>query len=110
MRQVVSNLIVNAVDAVPRGGMIKVRVKHGRDWKSRRLGIRVLVSDDGAGIPAVSRSHIFEPFFTTKGERGTGVGLWVSQGVVEKHNGSIRMKSSTGERHGTTFAVFLPYA
>ena len=110
MRQVFSNLIVNAVDAVPRGGMIRIRVKHGCNWKSRKLGIRVLVSDDGPGIPSTLRSHIFEPFFTTKGERGTGVGLWVSQGVIEKHYGSIRMKSSTGERHGTTFAVFLPYA
>lgn len=110
MRQVFSNLIVNAVDAVARGGMIKIRVKHGVDWKSRALGIRVLVCDNGPGIPVTARPHIFEPFFTTKGERGTGVGLWVSQGVVEKHGGSIRMKSSTGARHGTTFSVFLRYA
>jgi two-component system, chemotaxis family, CheB/CheR fusion protein len=110
MRQVFSNLIVNAVDAVPRGGTVKVRVKHGRDWKSRALGIRVMVSDNGPGIPVPARPHIFEPFFTTKGEKGTGVGLWVSQGVVEKHSGSIRMKSSTGVMHGTTFSVFLRYA
>jgi signal transduction histidine kinase len=110
MRQVFSNLIVNAVDAVPRGGIIKIRVKHGHDWKSRALGIRVLVSDNGPGIPAEARSHIFEPFFTTKGEKGTGVGLWVSQGVIEKHKGSIRMKSSNRVPHGTTFSVFLPYA
>jgi PAS domain S-box-containing protein len=110
MRQVFSNLIVNAVDAVPRGGVIKIKVKHARDWKSGALGIRVMVSDNGPGIPPSARSHIFEPFFTTKGERGTGVGLWVSQGVVEKHGGNIRMKSSTGARHGTTFSVFLRYA
>jgi len=110
MRQVFSNLIVNAVDAVPRGGTIKVRVKQGRDWKSRALGIRVVVSDNGPGIPLPARPHIFEPFFTTKGEKGTGVGLWVSQGVVEKHCGSIRMKSSTGVMHGTSFSVFLRYA
>ena len=110
MRQVFSNLIVNAVDAVPRGGIIKIRVKHGRDWKSRALGVRVLVSDNGPGIPVDSRPHIFEPFFTTKGEKGTGVGLWVSQGVIEKHSGSIRMKTSTRLAHGTTFSVFLRYA
>jgi signal transduction histidine kinase len=110
MRQVFSNLVVNAVDAVGRGGAVKIRVKHGRDWRSKRLGIRVLVSDDGPGIPPAVRSHIFEPFFTTKGERGTGVGLWVSEGVMNKHGGSIRLKSSTGERHGTTFSVFLPYS
>jgi len=109
MRQVFSNLIVNAVDAVPRGGVVKIRVKHARDWKSKTMGIRVLVSDDGHGIPVSARPRIFEPFFTTKGERGTGVGLWVSEGVVQKHGGSIRVKSSTGAAHGTTFAVFLPY-
>lgn len=110
MRQVFSNLIVNAVDAVPRGGVVKIRVKHGRDWKSNAMGIRVLVSDDGPGIPASVRSRIFEPFFTTKGEKGTGVGLWVSEGVLQKHAGSIRVKSSTGPMHGTTFVVFLRYA
>jgi signal transduction histidine kinase len=109
MRQVFSNLIVNAVDAVDRGGTIKIRVKHGRDWKSRVLGIRVLIADDGPGVPAAVRSHIFEPFFTTKGEKGTGVGLWVSEGVLQKQGGSIRLKSSQGQAHGTTFAVFLPY-
>jgi PAS domain S-box-containing protein len=110
MRQVFSNLIVNAVDAVPRGGTVKIRVKHGRDWKTRALGIRVLVSDDGPGIPANLRSRIFEPFFTTKGEKGTGVGLWVSEGMLQKQGGSIRLKTSTGSDHGTTFAVFAPYA
>jgi signal transduction histidine kinase len=84
-------------------------VKHARDWKSRALGIRVLVTDDGPGIPDALRSRVFEPFFTTKGEKGTGVGLWVSEGVVHKQGGSIRVKSATGQTHGTTFAVFLPY-
>jgi signal transduction histidine kinase len=110
MRQVFSNLIVNAVDAVPRGGRVKIRIKHGRDWGTHALGIRVLVSDNGPGIPADLRSRIFEPFFTTKGERGTGVGLWVSEGVLQKQGGTIRLKSSAGADHGTTFAVFLPYA
>ncbi|HVH85704.1 MAG TPA: PAS domain S-box protein [Terriglobales bacterium] len=109
MRQVFSNLIVNAVDAVQRGGLVKIRVKHGRDWKLDALGIRVLVSDNGPGIPESIRPHIFEPFFTTKGERGTGIGLWVSEGVLHKHGGRIRLKSSTGTMHGTTFSVFLPY-
>jgi len=109
MRQVFSNLIVNAVDAVPRGGTVKARVKDGRNWRTQARGIRVLVADNGPGIPANLRHRIFEPFFTTKGERGTGVGLWVSEGVVQKHSGSIRLKSSTGRSHGTTFSVFLPY-
>lgn len=110
MRQVFSNLIVNAVDAVDRGGTVKIRVKHGRDWTSCDYGIRVLVADNGPGIPKSVRARIFEPFFTTKGERGTGVGLWVSEGVVQKHGGKIKMKSSMDTAHGTTFSVFLPYA
>jgi PAS domain S-box-containing protein len=108
MRQVFSNLIVNAVDAVGRGGLVKIRVKPARDWRSQAKGIRVLVSDNGPGIPPDVRPRIFEPFFTTKGERGTGIGLWVSEGVLQKQGGRIRLKSSTGAMHGTTFSVFLP--
>ena len=107
MRQVFSNLIVNAVDAVSRGGIVKVRVKRARDWRSQAVGIRVLVSDNGPGIPGSVRPRIFEPFFTTKGEKGTGIGLWVSEGVLQKQGGRIRLKSSTGTMHGTTFSVFL---
>src|SRR6185369_12405602 len=79
------------------------------DWKSRALGIRVVVSDNGPGIPLPSRPHIFEPFFTTKGEKGSGVGLWVSQGIVEKHMGKMSLFSRTGPGPtGTVFSVFLP--
>jgi signal transduction histidine kinase len=68
--------------------------------------IRVTVADTGSGIPAVIRSRIFEPFFTTKEKVGTGLGLWVSEQIIEKHEGHIRVRSIEGK--GTVFSVFLP--
>jgi signal transduction histidine kinase len=71
----------------------------------------VSVADDGCGIPAENMPQIFEPFFTTKDSKGTGLGLWVSQGIVQKHQGSLRVRSRTDEaRHGTCCSVFLPFA
>jgi signal transduction histidine kinase len=110
IRQVFSNLLVNAIEAVGENGRIRVDVRHGRDWSNPKVeGVRVLIGDDGPGIPEAARKRIFEPFFTTKGERGTGLGLWVSEGIVRKHGGSMRVRSSTGEaRHGTCFSLFFP--
>jgi signal transduction histidine kinase len=69
----------------------------------------ITMADDGPGIATENLPHIFEPFFTTKGAKGTGLGLWVSQGIVHKHGGTIRVRSSVDERrHGTCFVVFLP--
>ncbi len=110
LRQVFSNLIGNAMEATPKGGEIQVRVSDATDWRdSNRQGVRVVISDSGTGIPSAARSGLFTPFFTTKGEKGTGLGLWVSKGIVEKHEGSLKFRSSTHDGHrGTTFAVFLP--
>lgn len=110
LRQVFSNLIGNAVEATPKGGQIQVRVTDGVDWLDpSRRGVRVLIADNGSGIPRSARAGLFTPFFTTKGEKGTGLGLWVSKGIVEKHEGSMRFRSSIdGTRRGTTFTVFLP--
>jgi two-component system, NtrC family, sensor kinase len=110
MRQVFSNLLGNAIEATAAGGKIAVHVRPWREVSgARRQGVRVTVADTGSGISPQVRSHIFEPFFTTKGEKGTGLGLWVSQGIVAKHGGRIRLHSSTSaERHGTTFTIFLP--
>ena len=110
MRQVFSNLIVNALEATPKGGALRMHVYASRDWgRPDRCGVRVVVADTGSGIDPANLRHIFEPFFTTKGERGTGLGLWVSQGIVAKHGGSMRLRSSTGPgRSGTVFSVFLP--
>jgi signal transduction histidine kinase len=109
MRQVFTNLVGNALEAMGQGGKLFVRVSPGRDWQNGRRGIRVLVADNGPGIAPAHLTHLFEPFFTTKGEKGTGLGLWVTHGIVRKHNGSIRVHSSTQPaHHGTAFAVFIP--
>ncbi|MGH9521333.1 MAG: PAS domain S-box protein [Terriglobales bacterium] len=112
IRQVFSNLLVNAIEAVGEKGRIRIDVRRARDWSSpkRTKGVRILVADDGPGIPETARKHIFEPFFTTKGERGTGLGLWVSEGIVRKHGGTMRVRSATGARHGTCFSLFFPAA
>jgi PAS domain S-box-containing protein len=110
LRQLLANLLVNAVDAMADGGSLQVRVAAGRQWSDGREGIRITVADNGSGIPRESLRRIFEPFYTTKKDTGTGLGLWVSRGIVQKHGGSIRVRSrSEGEATGTVFSVFMPY-
>lgn len=110
LRQVFSNLVLNAIEAISGPGNIYIRVRYGHDGQERE-GIRVIVADDGCGIPAENMPQIFEPFFSTKDSKGTGLGLWVSQGIVQKHQGSLRVRSRTDEpRHGTCCSVFLPFA
>lgn len=110
LRQVFSNLIANAIDALHEvGTYLRIRVHDASDWgQNQRAGINVVIADDGAGMTSQTLSNLFQPFYTTKGSKGTGVGLWVSQGIVAKHGGWIRVKSRTGSRHGTCFVVFLP--
>ncbi len=110
LRQVFSNLVLNAIEAISASGNLYIRVRYGHDGQERE-GIRVIVADDGCGIPAGNLPQIFEPFFSTKDSKGTGLGLWVSQGIVQKHQGSLRVRSRTDEaRHGTCCSVFLPFA
>lgn len=108
LRQLFANLIGNAIEAGSK--TIKIRVSPAEDGNSSgRPGVYVLVADDGAGIPDGTSSNLFEPFFTTKAEKGTGLGLWVSKGIVQKHEGWIRVRSSVTPGHrGTTFCMFLP--
>jgi PAS domain S-box-containing protein len=109
LRQLLANLLVNAVDAMADGGSLQVRVATGRDWSSGRDGVRITVADNGSGIPRDNLRQIFEPFYTTKKDTGTGLGLWVSRGIVQKHGGSIRVRSRTdGRATGTVFSIFLP--
>ncbi len=112
LQQVFSNLILNAVDAVGEAGMVKIRVSAARDWRDpERQGVRVVIADSGVGIRPEHRDDIFEPFFSTKGEKGTGLGLWICSEIIERHGGTIRMRSSVNShRIGTTFSVFLPVA
>ena len=113
MRQLFANLIGNALDASPsHGGRLLVSLRDSRSWLDTSVpGVRVVIADTGCGMsPAVLR-RIFEPFFTTKDATGTGLGLWVSAGIIQKHHGSIRVRSRPaqgGNNSGTVFMVFLP--
>jgi PAS domain S-box-containing protein len=110
IRQVFSNLIANAIDAMPQGGQLTVVTKNSHDFKNGNApGVRILIADTGYGIRADQRQQLFEAFFTTKTNVGTGLGLWLSKNIVEKHGGSIKVRSTTREhKSGTVFRVFLP--
>jgi signal transduction histidine kinase len=109
LRQVFCNLLANSLDAIDDGGAIRVKLSPGRDPVTSSPCVRVTVADNGAGIPVATRHQIFEPFFTTKGTIGTGLGLWVSKQLVEKHHGIIQMRSATsGPRRGATLSIRLP--
>jgi signal transduction histidine kinase len=109
LRQVVASLLDNAMDAVGSDGHIVPRERRSRDWRSGRSGTLFSVSDSGHGMAPEVVARVFEPFYSTKSETGTGLGLWVSKEIVEKHGGSIRVRScQTGPRRSTVFSVFLP--
>jgi PAS domain S-box-containing protein len=112
IRQVFANLFGNAIDAVPPGGRIVVRAHPSRNWRSpESTGIRFTVADNGAGMEPEVRERIFEAFFTTKDATGTGLGLWVSHEIIQKHRGMVRVRSraaGSGQRSGTVFQIFLP--
>ena len=107
LRQVFSNLLSNGLDAIDENGIIRLRVSCSRSVRDGH--VRITVGDNGSGIDAAALLHIFEPFFTTKPSVGTGLGLWVSKQLIEKHGGVIRVRSSTRvPRRGTVFSIFLP--
>jgi PAS domain S-box-containing protein len=110
IRQVIDNLLLNGIEAMPSGGRLAVYVHPSVDWKEgNRKGIRLTIADSGIGISRDMLSKIFEPFFTTKLEKGTGLGLWVVRGLVLKHEGTIRVRSSHGNKKtGTVISVFWP--
>ena len=112
IRQVLNNLIRNALDAMSSGGgSLAIRIHMQTDLATDRSGVRLTIADGGEGIHPRIRAHLFEPFQTTKETTGTGLGLWVSKGIVEKHGGYLRVKTRReGERHGTVFALWLPIA
>jgi PAS domain S-box-containing protein len=109
LKQVFLNLIGNAIQAMPEGGCLRVRVRKATENSQQREGVRVLISDTGAGIRPEDAKQLFEPFFTTKSTKGTGLGLWISKGIVQKYEGIIRFRSMRLlERHITVFSVFIP--
>jgi PAS domain S-box-containing protein len=104
IRQIISNLLANAVDASPNQGTIILRTKLIRASRVD-AGVQITVADTGSGIDPGLKGKIWEPFFTTKKDIGTGLGLWVSKQIIEKHAGSIRFRSN---HKGTVFVLFLP--
>ena len=111
MRQVLANLIANAIDAMPSGGVLRLRLRPSTDWRTGSPAMRVTVADTGHGMSPETRRRIYEPFYTTKGDLGTGLGLWVTAGIVEKHQGSLSVRSSMKpEASGSAFMLMLPYA
>ena len=109
IRQVLNNLVSNAIDAMSKGGRLLVRSREATDWRSGVRGLVLTVADTGAGMDAETQTRIFEAFFTTKGLQGTGLGLWISAEIIERHHGRLRVRSSQGTAHGTVFTVFLPF-
>ena len=111
IRQVISNLVSNAIDAMsPIGGRLLLRSREGRNWKTGRRGMVMTVADSGVGMTAQTMAKLFEPFFTTKGIGGTGLGLWVSKEIMDRHQGRLHVRScQRAGRNGTSFTVFLPY-
>jgi signal transduction histidine kinase len=107
-KQVLSNLIANAVDACKEGGKIWIRARATRHFQSGQDGVRVTVADDGLGIAPENKQKILAPFFTTKGETGTGLGLWIAKDLLEKRRGSIRFRSRTRTKSGTIMSFFVP--
>lgn len=113
LRQVFTNLITNAAEAANSGGEVRIRARSqpaniNSSGQKMPSGALVTVADNGDGITEEVRQQLFQPFFTTKGEHGTGLGLWVSRGIIHKHGGTIDLRSETGDSaHGTVVSVFL---
>jgi signal transduction histidine kinase len=107
LRQVLANLIGNAIDASPAKGKISIRLHRGEH--DGAPGIIFTIHDEGPGIPHKIRDRILEPFFTTKELKGTGLGLWLAKSIIKKHEGTLNFRSTCTPGHsGTCFRIFLP--
>lgn len=109
VRQVLANLIGNAIDAMAslKSGRLILRTTPARDWVTGREGVAITVADTGSGMDEKTARRIFEPFFSTKDNTGTGLGLWVSLEIIQKHHGIIRLR--TRRQYGSVFRIFLPF-
>ncbi len=112
IRQVMANMVGNAIDASTGGGRLIIRARRSRSWKDpAQAGVRFTIADTGSGFDREVREHIFEAFFTTKEVTGTGLGLWVSYEIIMKHHGLVHVRSRTaasGKPSGTVFQLFFP--
>jgi PAS domain S-box-containing protein len=109
LRQVFLNLVGNAIQAMPAGGSLRVYVREATDWLRQRRGTAISIVDTGIGIRPEDSKRLFQPFFSTKSTKGTGLGLWISKGIVQKYDGSLSCRSYRTLRGCvTSFRVFLP--
>jgi PAS domain S-box-containing protein len=108
LRQAISNLLLNAMDASSNGDPLRIRARETRLLGTGLAGVSIAVCDSGCGISDSAKRKLFSPFFTTKQSVGTGLGLWVTKGIVEKHGGSIRFRSRVQPPCGTVFRIVLP--
>lgn len=111
LRQLVSNLTNNAIDAmkpVDRRELF-VRTSETKSARDERRGVVVTIADSGVGMPPAVQDEVFKAFFSTKGAGGTGLGLWITKGIVERHHGVLRLRSRTTGKSGTVFRIFLPF-
>lgn len=108
LRQVFMNLIGNAIQAMPHGGRLRISVREELNPKTKNKRLSIFISDTGAGVKPEHAKQLFEPFFTTKATKGTGLGLWISKGIVQKYDGSIQFRSMTSSGSATCFRVVIP--
>jgi signal transduction histidine kinase len=104
IRQILSNLVVNAKDSMAQGGKLRIRTRIARN--GLRDMIAITIGDTGCGVPPNMVNTMFEPFVTTKGERGTGLGLWIVKGIIENHGGKLKVRSRVDK--GTVFRMEFP--
>jgi PAS domain S-box-containing protein len=109
LRQVFLNLVGNAVQAMPTGGTLGIHLREVTDWSRGRKGTAISILDTGIGIQPDDLKRLFQPFFSTKSTKGTGLGLWISKGIIQKYDGTLTCRTLRGH-HGnvTCFRVFLP--
>lgn len=111
IRQVLSNIVTNAIDAMANGGRLIVRSREGTDWQTGRKGLVLTLADTGTGIDHDTQCRMFDAFFSTKGIGGSGLGLWISADIMQRHEGKISIRSSQkAGQNGTVVALFLPFA
>ncbi len=109
LRQVFLNLISNAIQAMPDGGVLGVYVREITDWTTQRRGTSISILDTGSGIRPEDARRLFQPFFSTKSTKGTGLGLWISKGIIQKYDGRITCRSYRyNQKCATCFRIFLP--
>jgi signal transduction histidine kinase len=109
LRQVFLNLIGNAVQAMPTGGTLGVYLREVSDWSRGRKGTAISILDTGIGIQPDDLKRLFQPFFSTKSTKGTGLGLWISKGIIQKYDGTLTCRTFHGhDGNVTCFRVFLP--